>query len=163
MTSKGSTASRPRGPTEAAGLRIAIIAARFNEEITDRLVDGALKALLAHGAHERDIETWRVPGAWELPQAAARAVRAGRFNAIVTLGCVVRGDTPHFEYVCQQASLGLGAVARESSIPLAFGVLTTDNLEQAVARAGSGPDNKGYEAAIAVLDMVSLFRGLGAD
>ena len=163
MTSKGSTASRPRGAAEAAGLRIAIIAARFNEEITDRLGEGALKALVSHGAHEQDIETWRVPGAWELPQAAARAVRAGRFNAIVTLGCVIRGDTPHFEYVCQQASLGLGAVARESSIPIAFGVLTTDNLEQAMARAGSGPDNKGYEAAIAVIEMVSLFRGLGGD
>jgi 6,7-dimethyl-8-ribityllumazine synthase len=163
VTSKGSTASRPRGAAEATGLRIAIIAARFNEEITDRLVDGALKALLAHGAHERDLEVWRVPGAWELPQAAARAVRAGRFNAIVTLGCVIRGDTPHFEYVCQQASLGLGAVARDASIPVAFGVLTTDDLEQAIARAGSGPDNKGYEAAMAVIEMVSLFRGLGGD
>jgi len=163
VTSKGSTASRPRGASEATGLRIAIIAARFNEEITDRLVEGALKALLGHGAHERDLEVWRVPGAWELPQVAARAVRAGRFNAIITLGCVIRGETPHFDYVCQQASLGLGAVAREASIPVAFGVLTTDNLEQAVARAGLGPDNKGYEAAIAVLDMVALYRGLGAD
>jgi len=163
VTSKGSTASRPRGAAEATGLRIAIIAARFNEQITERLVEGALQALLSHGAHERDVEIWRVPGAWELPQAAARAVRAGRFNAIVALGCVIRGETPHFDYVCQQASLGLGAVAREASIPVAFGVLTTDNLEQAVARAGSGPDNKGYEAAISVIDMVALYRGLGAD
>lgn len=163
MSSKGSHASKARGPAEAAGLRIAIIAARFHAEITDRLVEGALEALRNHGAHERDVEVWRVPGAWELPQAAARAVRAGRFNAIVTLGCVVRGETPHFDYVCQQASLGLGAVAREAAIPVAFGVLTTDNLEQAVARAGSGPGNKGYEAAISMLDMVSLFRGLGAD
>lgn len=155
--------SRPRGATEAAGLRIAIIAARFNAQVTDRLVDGALKALTSHGAHEADIETWRVPGAWELPQAAARAVRAGRYNAIVTLGCVIRGETPHFDYVCQEASLGLGAVARSATIPLAFGVLTTDDLAQALARAGDGPDNKGYEAAMAVLEMVSVFRGLGAD
>ncbi|MGD2045145.1 MAG: 6,7-dimethyl-8-ribityllumazine synthase [Gemmatimonadota bacterium] len=163
MSSEGSPASRPRGATEAAGLRIAIIAARFNAQVTDRLVDGALKALTSHGAHEADIETWRVPGAWELPQAAARAVRAGRYNAIVTLGCVIRGETPHFDYVCQEASLGLGAVARSATIPLAFGVLTTDDLAQALARAGDGPDNKGYEAAMAVLEMVSVFRGLGAD
>jgi 6,7-dimethyl-8-ribityllumazine synthase len=163
LSSEGSPASRPRGATEAAGLRIAIIAARFNAQVTDRLVDGALKALTSHGAHEADIETWRVPGAWELPQAAARAVRAGRYNAIVTLGCVIRGETPHFDYVCQEASLGLGAVARSATIPLAFGVLTTDDLAQALARAGDGPDNKGYEAAMAVLEMVSVFRGLGAD
>lgn len=163
MSSKGSPASRPRDATEAAGLRIAIIAARFNAEVTDRLVEGALKALTSHGAHEADIETWRVPGAWELPQAAARAVRAGRYNAIITLGCVIRGETPHFDYVCQEASLGLGAVARSATIPLAFGVLTTDDLAQALARAGDGPDNKGYEAAMAVLEMVSVFRGLGAD
>lgn len=162
MTSKGSPAARPRGGSEAAGLRIAILAARFNAEVTDRLVDGAMKALLTHGAHEADVETWRVPGAWELPQAAARAAKTGRFNAIIALGCVIRGETPHFEYVCSQATLGLGAVAREASIPVAFGVLTTDDVAQALARAGDGPDNKGYEAAMAILEMVSVFRGLGA-
>jgi 6,7-dimethyl-8-ribityllumazine synthase len=162
VTSRGSPASRPRDASEAAGLRIAIIAARFNSEVTDRLVDGAHRALSAHGAVEGDIKTWRVPGAWELPQAAAQAVRAQRFDAVVALGCVIRGETPHFDYVCQQASLGLGAVAREAHIPIAFGVLTTEGLDQAIARAGPGTDNKGYEAAMAVLEMVDVFRGLGA-
>lgn len=163
MTSEGSPAGRPRDASEAAGLRFAILAARFNAQVTDRLVEGALRALADHGAAEGDVETWRVPGAWELPQAAAKAVEAGRFDAIVTLGCVIRGETPHFDYVCQEATLGLGAVARAADVPVAFGVLTTDDLDQAMARAGSGPDNKGYEAAMAVLEMVRVFRGLGGD
>ena len=163
MTSSGSPASIPRGATEAAGLRVAILAARFNADITDSLVVGATQALLAHGAAEARIETWRVPGAWELPQAASRAVRTGRFDAIIALGCVIRGETPHFDYVCSEATLGLGAVARSAPIPLAFGVLTTDDHAQALARAGGGPDNKGYESAMAVLEMVSVFRGLEAD
>ncbi len=163
MSSEGSPAGRPRDASEAAGLRIVILAARFNERVTDRLVEGALEALRAHGAADTDIETIRVPGAWELPQAAVRAVETGRFNAVVTLGCVIRGETPHFDYVCQEASLGLGAVARSAKIPVAFGVLTTDTLEQALARAGDGPHNKGYEAVMAVLEMVSVFRRLEAD
>ena len=141
---------------------MAVLAARFNADITDRLVDGATRALLARGASAADVETIRVPGAWELPQAAARAVEAERFDAIIALGCVIRGETPHFEYVCTQATLGLGAVAREARIPVAFGVLTTDDVGQARARAGDGPDNKGYEAALAVLEMVSVYRRLGA-
>jgi 6,7-dimethyl-8-ribityllumazine synthase len=139
-----------------------VLAARFNSEITDRLVEGATRALLERGAEAGDVETIRVPGAWELPQAAARAVEAGRFDAIVALGCVIRGETPHFEYVCTEATLGLGAVARSAKIPVAFGVLTTDDLGQARARAGDGPDNKGYEAALAVLEMVAVYRQLGA-
>lgn len=162
MTSKGSPAARPRDASEAAGRRFAILGARFNPEVTDRLVEGARRALLDHGASEGDVETLRVPGAWELPQGAARAARAGRFDAIVALGCVIRGETPHFEYVCMEASLGLGAVAREGGVPLAFGVLTTDTLEQALARAGDGPENKGYEAAMAALDMVAVFGELEA-
>jgi len=163
VTSEGLPASAQQGATAAAGLRVAVLAARFNPEVTDRLVTGATKALLAHGAVEADIETWRVPGAWELPQAAARAVEAGRFDAIIALGCVIRGETPHFDYVCTEATLGLGAVARGADIPVSFGVLTTDSRAQAMARAGDGPDNKGYEAAMAVLEMVYVFRGLGAD
>ena len=159
----GSPASGSRGAREAAGLRVALLAARFNAEITDRLVEGAQRALIEHGASATDIETIRVPGAWELPQAAARAVEAGRFDAIVALGCVIRGETPHFEYVCTQATLGLGEVARAARLPVAFGVLTTDDVEQARARAGAGPDNKGYEAALAALEMVSVYRVLGAD
>jgi 6,7-dimethyl-8-ribityllumazine synthase len=143
-------------------VRTALLVARFNPEITDRLLDGARRALLEHGAAVADITTIRVPGAWELPQAAARAVESGRFDAIVALGCVVRGETPHFDYVCTEATLGLGAVAREGRVPLAFGVLTTDDVEQARARAGDGTDNKGYEAVMAVLEMVSVYRSLRA-
>jgi len=162
VTSEGLPASGQQEATAASGLHVAILAARFNAEVTDHLVVGATKALLTHGASEADIETWRVPGAWELPQAAARAVHARRFDAIIALGCVIRGETPHFDYVCTEATLGLGAVARDADIPVSFGVLTTDSRAQALARAGDGPDNKGYEAAMAVLEMVSVFRGLGA-
>ena len=102
----------------------------------------------------------RVPGAWELPQTAARAVEANRFDAIVALGCVIRGDTPHFDFVCEEATLGLGAVARASNIPVLFGVLTTDDATQARARAGEGKDNKGYEAALAALEMIAVYRAL---
>jgi 6,7-dimethyl-8-ribityllumazine synthase len=163
VTSSGSPAASGGGASEAAGLRIALLAARFNAEITDSLVEGAIRALLTQGAHSADVETIRVPGAWELPQAAARAVSTGRYDAIVALGCVIRGETPHFDYVCTEATLGLGAVARSAQIPVAFGVLTTDDLQQARARAGAGPDNKGYEAAMAVLEMVSVYRHLEAD
>jgi 6,7-dimethyl-8-ribityllumazine synthase len=163
VTSRGRPTADPEHAADARGLRVVLLAARFNGEVTDRLLEGAKRALRAHGADPADVETIRVPGAWELPQAAARAVEAGRFDAIVALGCVVRGETPHFEYVCSQVTLGLGAVARRSRIPLAFGVLTTDDADQALARAGGGIDNKGYEAALAALEMVSVYRLLGAD
>jgi len=162
LTLQGSSAGEPRDPAAASDSRFVIVAARFNSEITDRLIEGAKRALCAHGASSDDIEVVRVPGAWELPQAAAAAVRAGRFDGIIALGCVIRGETPHFDYVCMEASLGLGAVAREADVPVAFGLLTTDDLEQALARAGGGLGNKGFEAAISVLDMVACYRSLGA-
>ncbi len=160
MSSDGSPVEQVRGKLDAAGLRIAVIAARFNAHITDRLLQGALDALREHGAVDGDLTAVRVPGAWELPQTAARAAASGRFDAIVTLGCVIRGETPHFDFVCQEATLGLGVVARNADVPVVFGVLTTDDEAQAQARAGSGKDNKGYEAAMAALDMVSVYRAL---
>jgi len=163
VTRSGVPSEPGEGGSEAAGLRVALLAARFNSEITDALVEGAIRALLSQGAHAADVETIRVPGAWELPQAAARAASTGRYDALVALGCVIRGETPHFEYVCMEATLGLGAVARSATIPVAFGVLTTDDLAQAEARAGAGPDNKGYEAAMSVLEMVAVYRHLEAD
>lgn len=147
-----------RGEVDASGVRMAIIVARFNAHITDSLLAGALAALREHGADEGDVTVFRVPGAWELPQAAAKVVRSGGFDAVVTLGCVIRGETPHFDYVCQEASLGLGAVARGADVPVLFGVLTTDDEGQARARAGAGRENKGYEAAMAALEMVQLYR-----
>lgn len=160
MSTEGSPVDASRGTVDASGLRIAVVASRFNSEITDSLLAGALAALREHGASVEDVTTIRVPGAWELPQAAARAVDAGRFDAIVTLGCVIRGETPHFHYVCQTASLGLGEVARRSDVPVVFGVLTTDDVGQARARAGAGRDNKGYEAAMAALEMIAVYRSL---
>ncbi|MGE0161405.1 MAG: 6,7-dimethyl-8-ribityllumazine synthase [Gemmatimonadales bacterium] len=158
MTGAGSPAAGSLDRRAAAGVRTALLVARFNQDITDRLLEGARRALLDHGASASDIAEVRVPGAWELPQAAARAVESNAFDAIVALGCVIRGETPHFDYVCTEATLGLGAVARAARVPLAFGVLTTDDADQARARAGDGTDNKGYEATLAVLEMVSVYR-----
>lgn len=149
-----------RGSFDARGLRIAVLAARYNAEVTDRLLRGSIEALNDHGATPDQVTTVRVPGAWELPQAAARAVASGRFDAVITLGCVIRGETPHFDFVCQEATLGLGAVARTAGIPVVFGVLTTDDEAQAMARAGDGRDNKGYEAAMAALEMVQVYASL---
>ncbi len=145
---------------QAAGLRLAIVVSRFNVDITDRLLRGALACLEEHGGVRDDVEVIHVPGAWELPPTAARIARLDRHDAIVALGCVIRGDTPHFDYVCAEASAGLGAVARSASVPVLFGVLTTDDHEQALSRAGDGKDNKGYEAAFAALEMVSVYRAL---
>jgi 6,7-dimethyl-8-ribityllumazine synthase len=162
LSTAGSPVDEQRGAFDATGLRIAVIVARYNADITDSLLRGALSALTDHGAEESDIAVVRVPGAWELPQAAAQAVAAARFDAVVTLGCVIRGETPHFDFVCQEATLGLGAVARASDVPVVFGVLTTDDHAQAAARAGAGRDNKGYEATMAALEMVSVYRTLRA-
>lgn len=162
MSTRGSHVDDVRGEIDASDLRFAVIVARFNADITDSLLEGALQALREHGAAEGDVTTIRVPGAWELPQTVARAVQTDRFDAVITLGCVIRGETPHFDYVCQEASLGLGAVARSSDVPVVFGVLTTDDEAQARARAGEGRDNKGYEAAMAAVQMVHAYRRLEA-
>lgn len=149
-----------RGGFDATGGRLALLVSRFHSDITDRLLEGAHTCLLEHGAHDTDIEVVRVAGAWELPQAAAHVVRLGRHEAIIALGCVIRGETAHFEYVCSAASNGLGAVARDATMPVIFGVLTTDNHAQALARAGQGEDNKGYECAMAALELIQAFRNL---
>jgi 6,7-dimethyl-8-ribityllumazine synthase len=137
-----------------------VIVSRFNEAITSRLAAGARAALAEAGASEADVETFSVPGAFELPQAARAAGETGRFEAIVGLGCVVRGETPHFEYISSAVAHGLMHAAGETGVPMAFGVLTTDSWEQAEARAGDGPDNKGFEAAAAALEMAALVRVL---
>lgn len=161
MSSRGRQAEAGRGTVDARGLRIAVLVSRFNGDITERLLEGAVSCLREHGASDGDVDVYRVPGAWELPQAAARVAALGRHDALVTLGCVIRGETPHFDYVCDQANRGLGEVARSSRSPLVFGVLTTDDRAQALARAGAGTSNKGYEVAIAALQMVALYRSLG--
>ena len=145
----------------AGGFRFAIIVSRFNERITGSLRDAARTALREAGAADTDVEEMHVPGAFELPQAARCAAETGRFDAVLCLGCVIRGATPHFEYISAATANGVMAAAAESGVPMAFGVLTTDSEAQAEERAGPGTDNKGREAAAAAIEMAQLFRRLG--
>ena len=153
--------SGPAALSGAAGFRFAIIVSRFNERITGSLRDAARAALREAGAAETDVEEMNVPGAFELPQAARCVAETGRFDAVLCLGCVIRGDTPHFEYISAATAQGVMTAAGETGVPIAFGVLTTDTQAQADARAGAGPDNKGREAAAAAIEMAQLFRRLG--
>ena len=161
MSIDGSFVDNSRGSLHAAGLRLAIVVSRFNADITERLLNGALACIQEHGGARDDVEIIHVPGAWELPPTSARIAQLDRNDAIIALGCVIRGDTPHFDYVCAEVSAGLGVVARSASIPVLFGVLTTDDHAQALVRAGDGKDNKGYEATLAALEMVNVYRSLG--
>jgi 6,7-dimethyl-8-ribityllumazine synthase len=144
----------------AEGHRFAIVVSRFNPGVTDSLRDGARAALEQAGAPAEAIEEMPVPGAYELPQAARCAAETGRFDAIICLGCVIRGETPHFEYISAAVAHGIMTASGDTGVPMAFGVLTTDTVAQAEARAGKGPANKGWEAAAAALEMAALFRRL---
>ncbi|TVQ99939.1 MAG: 6,7-dimethyl-8-ribityllumazine synthase [Desulfovibrionales bacterium] len=146
------------GRLDATGLRFAILASRFNDFIVDRLVGGAVDYLVRHGAEKTNITLIRVPGAYEMPLAAKRLAEAKRFHGIVCLGAVIRGATPHFDYVSAEVSKGLAQVMLDSGIPVGFGVLTTDTLEQAVERAGSKAGNKGVDAAAATLEMIRVLE-----
>jgi len=145
----------------AAGYRFALIVSRFNQSITSSLASGARAALAEAGVSSTDVEEFAVPGAFELPQAARCAAETGRFDAVVCLGCVIRGETPHFEYISSAVAHGIMDAAGETGLPIAFGVLTTDSESQAAERAGPGRDNKGWEAAAAGIEMAVLFRQLG--
>lgn len=140
----------------APGRRFALLVSRFNEEITEEMLEGARACLLQHEVAETDVAVFRVPGAWELPQAAGALVDAGAHDAVIALGCVIRGETPHFDYVAGEATRGLGEVARSGAVPVAFGVLTTETVEQARERADRQRGDKGREAALAALEMLSL-------
>jgi 6,7-dimethyl-8-ribityllumazine synthase len=142
------------------GLRIGVALARFNQSVTDLLLAGTLEALARHGVADDAIDVTVVPGAFELPLCAQRLASSGRYDAVVCLGAVVRGETPHFEYVAGEAARGIGEVSRRHDVPVAFGVLTTDTVEQALARAGGARGNKGYEAAVTALEMVAVLRAL---
>ena len=146
------------GKISAEGFRFAIIVSRFNDFITSKLVAGAMDALMRHGGDEGQVTLVKVPGAFEIPLAAKKLAESGKFNAIICLGAVIRGATPHFDYVAAEVSKGIALVALESKIPVTFGVLTTDNLEQAIERAGSKSGNKGWDAALAAMEMVNLFK-----
>jgi 6,7-dimethyl-8-ribityllumazine synthase len=143
-----------------AGLRVGIALARFNQAVTQGLLDGALAALLEHGVAEDAVDVATVPGAFELPLCAQRLAATGRYDALVCLGAVVRGDTPHFDYVAGAAADGIGRVALRHDLPVAFGLLTTDSMEQALSRAGGDHGNKGYDAAVTALEMVALVRAI---
>ena len=146
------------GDLNGTGKRFAVVVTRFNSLITEQLVTGATDCLLRHGVVDGDIDLFRVPGAWELPSAVSRVVETGKYDGVVALGCVIRGGTPHFEYVAGEATRGLGAVARASSVPVSLGVLTTDTVDQALERAGTKAGNKGWDAALSVLEMAGLFQ-----
>jgi 6,7-dimethyl-8-ribityllumazine synthase len=149
------------GNLDASGLKFAVVLARFNSFITDRLLAGALDALKRSGATPENIEIVKVPGSWELPLTAKMLAATNRYAAIIALGAVIRGETPHFDQVANQASSGLAAVALETRVPVAFGVLTTNTVEQAIDRAGGKSGNKGYDAAITAIEMADLLRRLG--
>ncbi len=149
-----------QGDLLARDLRFTIVAARFNDAIVENLLRGALDALIRHGASEKQIEVIRVPGAYDLPFVVRRVALAKRSDAIVALGCVIRGATPHFDHVAGQCAAGLARVADETGVPVAFGVLTTENIEQAVERAGTKAGNKGADAAMVAIELANLLRRL---
>ena len=149
-----------QGEFDAQGLRFAVIASRFHEEIVEGLLAGALDCLTSHGAADEGITVLRVPGAFEIPTLTRMVVGRGGFDAIVTLGCVLRGDTPHFEFIAAQVTGELSRVAVDARFPIAFGVITCNTQEQAVERSARGPSNKGWEAALAAIEMANLWRTL---
>ena len=146
------------GRLDATDLRFGIVAARFNEFIVARLIDGAVDALVKHGATPADIEVVRVPGAFEMPLALQRLAQTRRHDALIALGCVIRGATPHFEYVSGEASRGIGQASLKHDLPIGFGLLTVDTIEQAIERAGTKAGNKGADAALSAIEMASLLR-----
>lgn len=146
------------GDLSAAGLRIGVIASRFNDEIVSGLIDGALTCLERHGASGDDVSLYRVPGAFEIPTLAAKLVALDSFDALITLGCLLKGDTPHFDFISAQVTNDLSRVAVEARFPVAFGVITCNTYEQAVERSSPGPGNKGWEAALAAIEMANLFK-----
>lgn len=149
------------GSLDGSGLRVAIVVSRFNRSVTEGLLTGALEALEKHGVSDDDVVVVRVPGAFEVPFAARRLAGAGVYDALVCLGAVVRGETPHFEYIAAEVTRGIGSVVQDHRLPIAFGVLTTDTIEQALDRAGARHGNKGFEAAVTAIEMARLGRMLG--
>jgi len=148
------------GVLNCQGMKAALVAGRYNDFIVSRLLDGAIDVLVRHGAREEDITIIRVPGAFEIPQATARAAKAGKYDMVIALGAVIRGSTPHFDFIASETAKGVAQVSLDVSIPVTFGVLTTDTLEQAIERAGSKAGNKGAEAAMSAIEMANLLRQL---
>ena len=148
------------GNYSGRGLRIGIIAARFNEFITSKLIGGAEDALVRHEVAREDIELAWVPGAFEIPLVAKKMAKSGKYDAVITLGAVIKGSTPHFDYVCAEVSKGVASVSLESEIPVIFGILTTNTIEEAIQRAGTKAGNKGFDAGVTAIEMVNLLKGM---
>lgn len=146
------------GKIVAKGMKFGIVASRFNDFISGRLIEGAVDTLIRAGADEKDIQVYKVPGAFELPLTAKKLAKSARFDAVICLGAVIRGATPHFEYISAEVSKGIASVGLEAEIPVVYGVLTTDTIEQAIERAGTKSGNKGADAAMAAIEMVDLFK-----
>ena len=146
------------GKLVAEDMKVGIVAARFNEFITNKLLGGALDGLTRHDVREEDIEVAWVPGAFEIPLIAAKMAKSGKYDAVICLGAVIRGSTSHYDYVCNEVSKGIAAVSLETGVPVLFGVLTTENIEQAIERAGTKAGNKGYDCALSAVEMVNLIR-----
>lgn len=146
------------GKLVATDMKVGIVAGRFNEFITSKLVGGAMDGLLRHDVKDEDVDIAWVPGAFEIPLVASKMAKSGKYDAVICLGAVIRGDTTHYDYVCNEVSKGIATVSLESGIPVMFGVLTTENIEQAIARAGSKGGNKGYDCALGAVEMVNLLR-----
>ncbi len=146
------------GQLNASGLRFAVVVSRFNSLVAERLLEGALDCLLRHGALQEDITVVRVPGAWELPLAADRLAAGGEVHAVIALGALIRGETPHFDVIAAECAKGLAQVSLERKLPVAFGVLTCDTMDQALDRAGGKAGNKGWDAALAAMEMAQLWR-----
>ncbi len=150
------------GQLNAAGMRFGIVISRFNDFITTRLLSGALDSLTRHGAAEEDVDVAWVPGAFEIPLVARKLADSGRYDAVICLGAIIRGATPHFDYIAAEASKGVAKVALDSALPVIFGIITADTIEQAVERAGTKAGNKGWDAALSAMEMASLMRALGS-
>jgi len=149
------------GKLTAKGLKFGIVLSRFNNFVAERLLEGALDALRRSGAEEGDITVVRVPGSFEIPLAAKKLAKTARYDGVICLGCVIRGATPHYAYIATEVTKGIASVSLESEVPVAFGVLTTDTIEQAIERAGTKMGNKGFDAAMSAIEMANLMRELG--
>lgn len=148
------------GKLNAAGMTFGVVVSRFNHFVTDRLVEGCIDTLVRHGAVDDDITLVRVPGSFEIPTTVARLAESGRFNAIIALGAVIRGSTPHFDYIAAEVTKGIAQAGMQNDIPISYGVITTDTLEQAIERAGTKAGNKGADAALAAIELADLYRQL---
>ncbi len=153
---------RYEGSLDAKGMKIALVVSRFNNFFTDKLLSGALDCLIRHGAVEKNLEVAYVPGSFEIPVVAGRLAKMKKYDAVICLGAVIRGDTPHFDFVATEASKGIARLGMDSNIPVVYGLITADTLEQAVERSGTKAGNKGWDAAQTAIEMVNLYRSIGA-